>query len=172
MAEEAQTVDERSRTFEWVDPRAAAQVAREVGGLEYNRMAMRGDIPLPPICELIGFRFVLVDPGETGMEFDPAEYHYNAIGTVHGGIVCTLLDSVMSISVSTAIPADYGFATLQVNVNFVRPVVIGNGLMRCDGKVVHRGTRTATAEGRLVDAKGKLYAHGTATCMTFPLGAA
>jgi uncharacterized protein (TIGR00369 family) len=112
----------------------------------------------------------LVAAGEIGIEFDPAEYHYNVIGSVHGGITCTLLDSAMSIAVHTTLPADYGFATLQMNSHFVRPITARTGLMRCEGKVTHSGTRIATAEGRLVDTNGKLYAHGTATCMTFPLG--
>jgi uncharacterized protein (TIGR00369 family) len=164
--------ENRTRTFTWVDPLMAAGVARKVGGLEYTRMVMRGETPLPPICELVGFRFVRVEPGEIGIEFDPKEYHYNAIATVHGGIPCTLLDSAMSCAVYTAIPVDHGFTTLQVNINFVRQIVVGTGVMRCDGKVAFGGSRIATAEARLVDAKGKLYAHGTTTCMTFPLGSA
>jgi uncharacterized protein (TIGR00369 family) len=162
--------DERSREFHWVDPHPALDVARKVGGLEYSRMVMRGEVPPAPVCELVGFRFVLVEAGEIGIEFDPAEYHYNVIGSVHGGITCTLLDSAMSIAVHTTLPADYGFATLQMNSHFVRPITARTGLMRCEGKVTHSGTRIATAEGRLVDTNGKLYAHGTATCMTFPLG--
>jgi uncharacterized protein (TIGR00369 family) len=162
--------DVRSREFHWVDPHPALDVARKVGGLEYTRMVMRGEVPPAPVCELVGFRFVLVAAGEIGIEFDPAEYHYNVIGSVHGGITCTLLDSAMSIAVHTTLPADYGFATLQMNSHFVRPITARTGLMRCEGKVTHSGTRIATAEGRLVDTNGKLYAHGTATCMTFPLG--
>ena len=163
--------DERSRKFHWVDPHPALDVARKVGGLEYTRMVMRREVPPAPVCELIGFRFVLVEPGEIGIEFDPAEYHYNVIGSVHGGITCTLLDSAMSIAVHTALLADHGFATPQLNTHFVRPITVGTGLTRCEGKVTYNGTRIATAEGRLVDSNGKLYAHGTATCMTFPLGA-
>ena len=163
--------DERSRTFQWRDPHPAIDLARRVGGLEYTRMVMRGEVPHAPVCELVGFRFVLVEPGEIALEFDPAEYHYNVIGSVHGGITCTLLDSAMSIAVHTAIPVGHGFATLQMNTNFVRPITARTGSMRCEGTVTHSGSRVATAEGRLVDAKGKLYAHGTVTCMTFPLGA-
>jgi uncharacterized protein (TIGR00369 family) len=163
--------DERSRKFHWVDPHPALDIARKVGGLEYTRMVMRGEVPPAPVCELVGFRFVLVEAGEIGIEFDPAEYHYNVVGSVHGGITCTLLDSAMSIAVHTALPAEYGFATLQLNTHFVRPITVRTGLMRCEGKVTHSGTRIATAEGRLVDTNGKLYAHSTATCMTFPLGA-
>jgi uncharacterized protein (TIGR00369 family) len=163
--------DERSRKFHWVNPHPALDVARKVGGLEYTRMVMRGEVPPAPVCELVGFRFVLVEAGKIGIEFDPEEYHYNVIGSVHGGITCTLLDSAMSIAVHTALPADCGFATVQLNTHFVRPITVRTGLMRCEGKVTHSGARIATAEGRLVDTSGKLYAHGTATCMTFPLGA-
>jgi uncharacterized protein (TIGR00369 family) len=163
--------DERNRKFQWADPHPALDIARKVGGLEYTRMVMRGEVPPAPVCELVGFRFVLVEPGEIGIEFDPAEYHYNVVGSVHGGITCTLLDSAMSIAVHTALPVGHGFATLQLNTHFVRPITVRTGPMRCNGKVTHSGTRMATAEGRLVDTKGKLYAHGTATCMTFPLDA-
>ena len=77
----------------------------------------------------------------------------------------------MSIAVHTTLSADYGFATLQLNTHYVRPITVRTGLMRCEGEVSHSVMRIATAEGRLVDTNGKLYAHGTATCMTFPLGA-
>jgi uncharacterized protein (TIGR00369 family) len=163
--------DNRSRKFSWVDPHPALDVVRKVSGLEYIRMVMRGEVPPAPVCELVGFRIVLAEPSEIGIEFEPAEYHYNVVGSVHGGITCTLLDSAMSIAVHTALPADHGFATLQLNTHFVRPITVRTGLTRCEGKVTHSGARIATAEGRLVDANGKLYAHGTATCMTFPLGA-
>jgi uncharacterized protein (TIGR00369 family) len=159
---------ERSRNVRWVDPHPALDVARKVGGLEYARMVMRGDV-LPG--ELVGFRFTQVDPGKIDLEFEPAEYHYNVVGSVHGGITCILLDSAMSIAVHTTLPADYGFATLQLNTHFVRPITVRTGRMRCEGRVTHSGTRIATTEGRRVDIKGKLYAHGTATCTAFPLGA-
>ena len=161
----------RSRTFNWVDPHPALDVARRVGGLEYTRMVMRGEVPAAPVCELVGFRFVLAEPGKIVIEFNPAEYQYNIIGSVHGGITCTVLDSAMSIAVHTALQADRGFATLQLNTHFVRPITARTGRMRCEGNVLHSGTRIATAEGRLVDADNNLYAHGSATCMTFPLGA-
>lgn len=163
--------DDRSRKFSWADPRPALDIARKVGGLEYTRMVMRGEVSPAPVCELVGFRFTLADPGTIDLEFEPAEYHYNVVGSVHGGITCILLDSAMSIAVHTTLPADHGFATLQLNTHFVRPIAVRTGPMRCEGKVTHKGTRIATAEGRLVDMSGKLYAHGTATCMTFPLGA-
>lgn len=76
--------DERSRKFHWVDPHPALGVARKVGGLEYTRMVMRGEVPPAPICELVGFRFVLVEAGEIGIEFAPKEYHYNVIGSMAG----------------------------------------------------------------------------------------
>ena len=163
--------DDRSRTFSWVNPHPALDVVRRVSGLEYTRMVMRGEASPAPVCELVGFRFTLAEPGMIDLEFEPAEYHYNVVGSVHGGIICILLDSAMSIAVHTMLPADYGFATLQLNTHFVRPIAVRTGPMRCEGRVTHGGTRIATAEGRLVDMSGKLHAHGTATCMTFPLGA-
>jgi uncharacterized protein (TIGR00369 family) len=133
--------DERSRKFHWVDPHPALDVARKVGGLEYTRMVMRGEVPPALVCELVGFRFVLVEAGKIGIEFDPEEYHYNVIGSVHGGITCTLLDSAMSIAVHTALPADCGFATLQLNTHFVRPIMVRTGAARVRLPIVVRGSR-------------------------------
>jgi uncharacterized protein (TIGR00369 family) len=98
-------------------------------------------------------------------EVTPAEHHYNPIGVVHGGLAMTLLDSAMACSVQTQIPAGSGYTTLEVKINLVRAITSSTGKLRSIGKVLHAGNRIATAEGRLEDASGKLYAHGTTTCI-------
>ncbi|MGP0090885.1 MAG: PaaI family thioesterase [Xanthobacteraceae bacterium] len=136
-----------------------------MSGLEFVRNLMGGQVPAPPAFELIDFRLVKVEPGEVTGEFEPAEFHYNPMGGVHGGIVCTLLDSVMGLAVHAQLPAGSLFSTLEVKVHFVRPVSVKTHTLLAEGKVVHPGSRIATAEGRLIDRQGKLYAHGTATCI-------
>ena len=98
-------------------------------------------------------------------ECEPAEQHYNPIGVVHGGLAMTLLDSAMGCCVHTRLPAGTAYTTLEVKVNLVRAITAKTGLIRATGKVIHLGGKTATAEGRLEDAAGKLYAHGTTTCI-------
>lgn len=98
---------------------------------------------------------------------EPAEYHYNPIGTVHGGLASTLLDSAMGCAVHSTLPAGAGYTTLELKVNMLRPIAVSTGRLLCEGRTVHVGGRVATAEGRLTDEAGKLYAHATTTCMLF-----
>nr|WP_137937719.1 PaaI family thioesterase [Chitinivorax sp. B] len=155
----------RTQTFSWEDPMIGAAAARSLSGLEYLQRILNKEIPVPPIMELIGFRFVTVEQGLVAFEFEPAEPHYNPIGTVHGGIISTLLDSAMGCCIHTMLPAGVGYSTLEIKVNFVRPVSVKTGTLRCEAKVIHTGSKAATSEGRLVDRDGKLYAHGTTTCI-------
>jgi len=127
-----------------------------------------GRIPRPPMACLLGFDLVEVGDGYAVFECRPGEQHYNPIGVVHGGLACTLLDSAMGCSVNSTLAAGMAYTTLELKVNLVRPLTMNTGLVRCEGRIVHRGSRTATADGRLIDAAGKLYAHATTTCIIFP----
>jgi uncharacterized protein (TIGR00369 family) len=138
-----------------------------MSGLEYLRALARGELPAPPIAELMGFRAVEVEEGRVVFEAEPAEYHYNPIGTVHGGFACTLADSAMGCAVHSTLPAGAGYTTLELKVNLLRPITAGTGRLRCEGRTVHVGGRVATAEARLTDPEGTLYAHATTTCMVF-----
>lgn len=162
----------RTRTVAWQDPMIVARLGGTAGGMELLGRMVRGELPPPPIAELLGFRLAHVEPGLARFEIEPAEYHYNPIGVVHGGLAGILLDSAMGCSVHTTLPAGIGYTTLEFKVNLVRAVTMKTGLLTCEGRVVHAGKRAATAEGRLVDGEGKLYAHGSTTCMIFPLGTA
>jgi uncharacterized protein (TIGR00369 family) len=107
-----------------------------------------------------------VDEGRAVFVGDPGEYLYNPIGVVHGGFAMTLLDSAMGCAVHTTLAVGEGYTSLETSVNFVRPITRATGPVRCEGKVLHRGGRIATAEGRLTSQKtGKLLAHGTTTCL-------
>ena len=155
----------RIRTVSWSDPAISLEAARSLSGVDFVHKIMRGEIPAPPIFDLIDFRLVKVEPGEVSGEFEPAEFHYNPMGGVHGGVVCTLLDSVMGLAVHAQLPPGSLFSTLEVKVNFVRPISVKTGALLAEGKVVHPGSRIATAVARLRDRLGKHHAHGTTTCI-------
>ena len=155
----------RSLTVEWSDPLPLAAAGRTMSGIEFLRGIRDGRFPAPPIAALLGFHLVEVEPGHAVFEIVPGERHYNPIGVVHGGLAMTLLDSAMGCCVHTRLPLDRGYATLEVKVNLVRAITAQTGTIRATGRVIHFGGRTATAEARLEDVEGKLYAHGTTTCI-------
>jgi uncharacterized protein (TIGR00369 family) len=159
------TIDERSRVVTWDDPVESWKAARGLGGIEVLRAIEDGDIPPPPVARLLGLEVEQVSEGLVTFAFEPAEYHYNPIGTVHGGILTTVLDSAMGCAVHSRLRAGLVYTTLELKVNFLRPVRVTTGRVRGEGKLVHLGGRVATAEAHLVDDDGALYAHATSTCL-------
>jgi uncharacterized protein (TIGR00369 family) len=155
----------RSLTVEWSDPAALAAAGRSMSGLEFLRAIRDGRLPQPPIAQLLGFRLAEVEPGRAVFEIVPGEQHYNPIGVVHGGVAMTLLDSAMGCCVQTSLPPGSAYTTLEAKTNLVRAITKDTGALRAIGKVVHVGNRIATAEARLEDAGGKLYAHASTTCI-------
>jgi uncharacterized protein (TIGR00369 family) len=155
----------RSRTITWSDPTTSAEAGRHLSGLEFMRAIIAGELPAPPIAVTLGFAIKEVEVGRVVFVGYPAEYQYNPIGVIHGGLAATLLDSAMSCAVQSMLPAGVGYTTLEIKVNFVRPITTSTGELRCEGTALHLGSRTGTAEGRLIDQAGKLYAHGTTTCL-------
>ena len=150
-----------------IDPREVAEQGLRLSGMEYIQAIFRGELPAPPISELMGFRGVEAEPGRAVFEMEPGPQHYNPIGSVHGGIALTLLDSAMGCAVHTTLGPGVRYTTLEVKTNFVRPISVDTGVIRCEGVVLHSGSRIATAEGKLTDVNGKLLAHGTTTCLIF-----
>jgi uncharacterized protein (TIGR00369 family) len=141
-----------------------------VNGLELMRALAAGEVPAPPIAELLGFAPVEIDEGRVLFAATPGPQHYNPIGTVHGGLAATLLDSAMGCAVHTTLPEGTGYTTLELKVNFTRPILADTGRILCEGIVLHRGGRVATAEGRVTAADtGALLAHGTTTCLILSL---
>jgi len=140
---------------------------RELSGLEVFRRMMAGDVPRAPMMSLLNLRLLEADAGRVVFSAVPATAHYNGMGIVHGGLAAALLDSALGCAVNTMAPQGQLFTTLEMKINFTRPLTREVGRIRCEGKVVHMGSRVATAEGRVVDEHGKLYAHGTATCIRF-----
>jgi uncharacterized protein (TIGR00369 family) len=134
-------------------------------GLQAMNAIVAGDAPAPPIAELVGFDLVEVGEGHASFALDPAERHYNPLGTVHGGIAATLLDSAMGCAVHTTLGEGESYTTLELKVNFVRAITEATGRVVASGSVIHRGGRVATAEARLADEDGRLLAHATSTCL-------
>ena len=160
----------RSLTVSWSDPAALAAAGRTMAGIDFLRAIRDGDLPAPPIAQVLGFRLVEVEPGHAVFEVVPGEQHYNPIGVVHGGLAMTLLDSAMGCCVQTRMPAGGGYTTLEAKTNLVRAITAKTGRLRATGKLVHLGNRIATAEGRLEDDAGKLYAHASTTCIVLGNG--
>ena len=156
----------RSRTLTWADPVATAQRLASMSGLEAMHALMRGEVAPPPIAALLEMWPIEVDEGRAVFGVTPAEFHYNPIGVVHGGLAATILDSAMGCAVHTTLPAGVGYTTLDLQATFVRPITRDTGPLRCEGTVLHRGKRIATAEGRVIaETTGKLVASGTSSCL-------
>jgi uncharacterized protein (TIGR00369 family) len=155
----------RTRSFRWSDPAQFVEPIQKLGGLEFLRAGLAGELPAPPFMDLLGIRLVAVEPGAVAFEFEPAEYMYSPLGTVHGGILTVLLDTAMGCSFHTTLPAGAGYTTLELKVNFARSVTSKVGTLRAEGRVIHSGSRVATAEARLRDREQKLYAHATSTLL-------
>jgi uncharacterized protein (TIGR00369 family) len=141
-----------------------------VNGLELLRAIAAGDAPGAPIAELLGFQPIEAEEGRVVFAAVPGPQHYNPIGAVHGGLAATLLDSAMACAVHSTLPEGKAYTTLELKVNFTRPITSETGRILCEGTVVHRGGRVATADGRVVaERTGKLLAHGTTTCLILSL---
>ncbi|RYB99937.1 PaaI family thioesterase [Nocardioides ganghwensis] len=133
-------------------------------------MAMRsGEMPPPPIMDTLGFTDLRPEPGRVVVEMPAAEFHYNPLGTVHGGVISTLLDTAAACAVHTTLAAGELYTSVDLTVKFLRPVTVDSGLLACEGTVIQRGRRTALAQAQLTDGDGRLVAHATSTCMIFPV---
>ena len=161
----------RERTVAWDDPLAGARAAPSMSGIDYLRAMLRGEYPPPPIAMTLGFTLEEVEEGRAVFALEPAEFHYNPIGMVHGGVAATLLDSAMGCAVQSRLGAGQGYTTLEMKVNLLRALTMDTGPVRCEGTVIHLGRTTALAEARLTDAAGRVLAHATSTCLIVRPGA-
>jgi uncharacterized protein (TIGR00369 family) len=155
----------RTRTITWHDPLETAGLASGLTGLDFLHRIASGQIPAPPVAELIGFYPTFVLPGRVVFAYEPREEHYNPLGTVHGGILTTVLDTVMGCAVQSQLAAGVSYTTIELKTSFVRPVTLATGSLRAEGGVLHAGSRVATAEAKLLDADGTLFAHATSTLL-------
>ena len=155
----------RTRTFTWTDPFALRDDVAGRSGLDILQLMADGRLDQPPIADTLGFRLVEAAAGRTVFECEPAEYHYNVIGTAHAGLAVTLMDSAMGCAFVTTLERGVPWTTLELKANFTRALTVETGTVRCTGTVIHPGRRVATTEARVEDARGRLYAHGTSTIL-------
>lgn len=156
---------QRSRTVTWEDPRASAASAAKLSGLQFVEALADGTMPPPPMAQLVGIRVISVDEGEVRIRCTPEEAFYNPVGVVHGGLLCTLLDTAMGLALRTLLPAGVGFTTIEIKVNFLKSVVAGEGDLEILGRVTKSGRRVAFAEGEAHDAGGSLVGNATSSLL-------
>jgi len=150
---------------EWRDPAILASVVSSMSGLEFLQGMRDGLLPPPPIAGLIGMRLVEVDVGKVVFESEPDESVYNPIGLVHGGLVCTLADSVTGCAVHSTLEAGYGYTSIDINVSYLRAVTANSGTLRATGLITRPGRRVAFASAEIVDGFGKVVATATSSCL-------
>jgi uncharacterized protein (TIGR00369 family) len=138
-------------------------------GLDFVRAIFSGKLPEPPIMQTVEPFDCTAEPGTVVIHSVPGIRHYNPIGSVHGGYAATLLDSAMGLAVHSMLPAGTGYTTLEFKLSFIRGMTKDTGTVRTEGKTLHVGRRTATAEARIVDSTGRLLAHATTTCLVFEI---
>jgi uncharacterized protein (TIGR00369 family) len=159
----------RTRTYSWTDPTLnAAEIGRR-SGLDMLRSMGRGELPPPPIMHTLGMDGIEADEGRVAFTMRAQEFHYNPLGTVHGGVLSTLLDTSTGCAVHSTLPAGWGYTSLDLTTKFLRPVTVASGLLRCEGIVISRGRTTALAEARIFDEAGRLVAYASSTCLLFEI---
>ena len=160
----------REMTIRWDDPQPALAAMPGLSGLEYMRKMMAGELPGAPIASHVAMRPIAVDEGTVTFESHPDESHFNPLGMVHGGLVCTLLDSALGCAAHTLLPVGAGYTSIELKVNYLRPVLPASAPLRCVGRVVKAGRRVTFAEGEVTDAQGKVVATASGSLLIFPIG--
>ena len=138
-------------------------------GIDFVRAIFAGKLPSPPIMQTIEPFDQSAEPGVITFYSVPGFRHYNPIGSVHGSYAAALLDSAMGLAVHSMLPAGSGYTTLEFKISFIRGMTEDTGPVRSEGRTLNVGRRAATAEARITDAKGRLLAHATTTCLVFEI---
>ena len=155
----------RTRTVTWHDPADSAAVAATLSGIDFLRALRDGVLAPPPIAGLLGMRLREVEVGRVVFDCEPDESVYNPIGVVHGGLVCTLADTVAACAVHSTLKAGVAYTSIDLNVSYVRPVTLDSGVLRATGEVTKPGRRVAFSRAEIVDQAGKLVATATSSCL-------
>lgn len=159
----------RTRTIQWEDPHALAAAGRELAGSDFLRAMATGDLPAPPICATMNMTLLEVGDGRVEFECEPDESHYNPIGVVHGGLVCTLLDTVLGCAGHSTLDAGFGYTSIDISVDYLRPITAASGPLRAVGTVTKPGRRVIFATGEVTDASGALVATARSSLLVMPL---
>ncbi|MCW2663870.1 MAG: hypothetical protein JWP83_5022 [Mycobacterium sp.] len=160
---------EQSRTVIWHDPITTQATAASMSGLAYWRAVTDGHLPPPPIGELMRMRVDDVENGRITFSCTPDGSMYNPLGMVHGGAVCTLLDTVTGCAMHTTLPEGIGYTSVEIKVNYLKAVTIASGTLTAVGTVVKAGSRLGFTEGKVTDASGNLVATASSTLLIFEL---
>ena len=160
---------QRSRSVTWHEPGPSTAKGLTMAGLDYLRAIAGGELPQPPIAGLLLFDMVSADPGRVVFTCEPDESAYNPIGAIHGGLVCTLLDSVTGCAVHSTLPQGKGYTSVEIKVNYLKAVRLKSGVLTATGTVVKAGSRVGFAEGVVTDAAGAVVATATSTLLVFDL---
>ncbi|MGZ5570179.1 MAG: PaaI family thioesterase [Usitatibacter sp.] len=147
---------------------SAAPFERTGSGLDFLQRIVRGEVPGLPIGDTLGFRLVEAEMGRVVLLGLPDERAYNLIGSVHGGWAAAILDSALALATLSSLEPDQGFTTVDIRINYLRPLTVDTGEVRAEGKVLQAGRRLAYCEARLTDRAGKLICHGTGSCLILP----
>jgi len=156
---------EQQRLVTWQSPSLYINQMRQMSGTEYINAVRAGDMPVSPMLKLLDIHGREWHEGYALFTVVPQEFHYNPMGIAHGGLACALLDTAMAVAVMTMLPQGVGYVTLEIKINFTKPMLSESGEMRAEGRAIHIGSKTATADGRITDAHGVIYAHGTTTLL-------
>lgn len=159
------SASDRSMTVTWIDPAEALPSLASLSGLDYLRSVRDGRLPAPPISQVFGMRFGEIEDGRLSVTCDPREAFFNPLGTVHGGLACTMLDTALGCAAHSTLPAGAGYTSIDITVNYLRPVLPTAGPLTATGTVVKRGRRVVFAEATLADASGTAYATATSSLL-------
>lgn len=168
---QTQPFETASRTVTWATP-GQGDLSRllELDGLAQLQSMLSGEMPPPPIMATVGMSDMRVERGRVVVEMPAAEFHYNPLGSVHGGVISTMLDTAAGCSVHSTLAVGELYTSVDLTVKFLRPVTVDSGLLTCEGTVISRGRRTALAQAQLTDEAGRLVAHATSTCLIMQMG--
>jgi uncharacterized protein (TIGR00369 family) len=164
-----QSATPRSRTVTWEDPGPGTLQGLSMAGLDYMQAVMKGELPAPPIAATMQFDLVEAELGRAVFTCTPDESVYNPIGAVHGGLVCTLLDSAAGCALHTTLPQGKGYTSVEIKVSYLKAVRATSGLLTATGTVVKSGSRVGFTEATVTDGSGALVATASSTLLIFDL---
>ncbi len=160
---------ERETVVRWRDPEEGLALLPHLDGLDYLKKVAAGEVPGAPIAGHFQMELLEVDHGSVTFRCRPDESHFNPIGAVHGGLVCTLLDSALGCATHTTLPAGTGYTSIEIKVSYLRPVRPGSGPLTCTGRVTKPGRRVTFADGEVLDNAGRSVATASGSLLVFPL---
>ncbi len=161
--------ERQTREVAWHDPAPTTAVGLGMAGVDYLRAMVDGELPPPPIAGLMRFEMVSAEPGRVVFACEPDQSMYNPIGAVHGGLVCTLLDSVAGCALHSTLPQGKGYTSVEIKINYLKAVRIESGTLTAVGTVVKAGGRVGFTEGVVTDANGAVVATASSTLLIFDI---